>query len=70
MSMSVRIALKEIREARGLSQEELARRIGRSLTLVQKYEYNKQKQVNLEVIDLLCDVLECVPGDLLKKTGA
>lgn len=67
MSMSVRIALKEIREARGLSQEELARRIGRSLTLVQKYEYNKQKQVNLEVLDLLCEILDCEPGEILKR---
>jgi putative transcriptional regulator len=64
--MLVRIALKEVRESRGLSQESLAREIGRSLTLVQKYEYNKQKQVNLEVLARMCEVLSCEPGDLIK----
>ncbi len=63
--MVVKILLKEVRTSRGLSQNELARRLGQSLNNVQKIEYGGVKSVTLETLDGLCRVLECQPGDLL-----
>jgi putative transcriptional regulator len=63
--MTVKIQLKEVRTARKLSQNELARRLGMSLNNVQKIEYGDAKSIPLETLDKLCKVLECHTGDLL-----
>ncbi len=64
--MTVKVRLKEIRTARNISQNELARLLKMSLANVQKIEYGKAKAVPLETLDKLCKVLKCEPGDLLQ----
>lgn len=64
--MTVKVRLKEIRTARKISQNELARLLEMSLANVQKIEYGKAKSIPLDTLDKLCKVLKCEPGDLLQ----
>jgi putative transcriptional regulator len=66
--MAVLITLKKVRESKGISQNELARRTGYSLQNVQKIEQGRVASLTLEALDRFCKVLECFPGDLLEYT--
>lgn len=61
----MKILLKQVREARNLSQNKLAQLIGMSLQNVQRIEYEDAKSIPLETLDKLCEALDCQPGDLL-----
>ncbi len=65
--MIVFIALKKLREAAGLSQNELARKTGYSPQFIQKIEQNKVKSLTLEAAARFCEALNCKPGDLLEE---
>jgi len=65
--MTVEVRLKEMRNARGISQNELARRLEMSLANVQKIEYGKAKSIPLDTLDKLCQILECEVGQLLVR---
>ena len=66
--MSVRFRLDKILKARGnnLSQSELSRRSGLSLTTINAIVLNKSTQVSLATLDSLCAVLGVAPGDLFE----
>ena len=63
--MPVKIMLRELRTARGLSQNALARELGMSLNNIQKMEYQKAKSIPLETIEMICIALKCEVGELL-----
>lgn len=63
--MTVKIKLKELRNNKQISQNELARSLGMSLANVQKIEYNKAKSIPLDTLERLCSVLDCQIGELL-----
>jgi putative transcriptional regulator len=63
--MTVKILLKQVREARNVSQNKLAQLIGMSLQNVQRIEYGDAKSIPLDTLDKLCEALNCQPGDLL-----
>jgi putative transcriptional regulator len=63
--MSVKVLLKEMRMARGLSQNGLAQKLGMTLQNIQKIEYGKSKGIQFDVLGKLCQVLDCQPSDLL-----
>jgi putative transcriptional regulator len=63
--MTVKILLKELRTARNLSQNKLARLLDMSPQNVQRIEYGEAKAIPLETLDKLCSVLRCQPGDIL-----
>lgn len=63
--MPVEIKLKELREAKGLSQNALARQLEMSLGNVQNIEYGKAKSIPLDTLEKLCLALNCEIGDLL-----
>ncbi|MBD2440589.1 helix-turn-helix transcriptional regulator [Nostoc sp. FACHB-110] len=65
--MIVFIALKKLREAAGLSQNDLARKTGYSPQFIQKIEQNKVKSLTLEAAARFCEALDCKPGDLLEE---
>jgi putative transcriptional regulator len=65
--MAVEVRLKEIRNERGISQNELARRLEMSLANVQKIEYGKAKSIPLDTLDKLCKILRCEVGELLVR---
>ena len=64
--MTVKIMLKKIRTERGLSQNQLARLADTSLQNIQKIEYGKTKGIQYEMLNRLCQILQCRPGDLLE----
>lgn len=63
--MPVEVRLKQLREAKGLSQNALARELEMSLANIQKIEYGKAKSIPLDTLERLCLVLDCEIGDLL-----
>lgn len=62
----MKIMLKKLRTARGLSQNQLAQQVGTTLQNIQKIEYGKTKGIQYEMLNKLCYVLQCQPGDLLE----
>jgi transcriptional regulator with XRE-family HTH domain len=58
--------LVNARKARGLTQEEIARRLGRPQSYVSKYERGERR---LDVVEFLevAEALEIAPGELLHK---
>ncbi len=62
----MKIMLKKIRTERGLSQNKLAQLAGTSLQNIQKIEYGKTKGIQYEMLNKLCHILQCNPGDLLE----
>lgn len=63
--MSVIITLKDIRKKREFSQEKLAIASGVSVSYIQKIEQNVIRRVSLDILDKLCEVLDCQVSDLL-----
>lgn len=61
--------IRELRIARGLSQEDLAQAIGRQKALVSKLENGKIK-LNQQYMELLAGALSCALADLLVPAGA
>jgi putative transcriptional regulator len=64
--VAIKIVLAEIREKRGMTQEALAQALNLSLRGVQYLEYSA-KAIKVDLMDQICDVLNCNPGDLFKK---
>ncbi len=62
------LRLRELRLARGLSQEALAQKAGVDRTYVSSVERGR-RNVSLEIIHLLADALGVHPAELLKEPG-
>lgn len=60
----MKVLLKEMRIKRGLSQNELARKVEMSLNAIQHIEY-KARAIQLDTLAKLCEALDCQPGDIL-----
>jgi putative transcriptional regulator len=68
--VAVRFRLHEVlAEREDLSQSELSRRSGVSLTTITAMVLNKTKQVSLATLDALCGALGVEPGELLEREG-
>ena len=70
--MPVRFRLHSLLEERAqhdqrISQSELSRRSGVSLTTINAMVLNKTAQVSLKTIDALCEALSVEPGELLER---
>lgn len=61
----MKVMLKQIRESRGLSQNELARRIAMSAQYIQNIEQGRSKSIPYETLDKFCKVLNCQVGEIL-----
>lgn len=61
------IRLKELAEAKGLNMSQVQRRADLTMGLIRRYWYNDTASVDLRAIDRLCEVLDCEPGDLIKR---
>ena len=61
-----KIELREMRKKRGLTQVELAEACGVPQSTVSRIEAGTTA-INLELLDALCDALECKPGNLIVK---
>lgn len=63
--MQIRTRLKELREAKGLSQNQLARELEMSVGSIQKIEYDQVNSYTKSTLLKLCKALDCTPGDLI-----
>lgn len=64
------LLLREIRQAKGLSQRELAKRAGLRRATIAKAETGKTKGIDYDTLSRLADVLDIAPGDLFGRTVA
>jgi len=64
--MTVRIILKETRQEKGMSREELAFKAGISISYVIKLEQNAASRISLDIYDKLCKALNCKIQDILE----
>jgi transcriptional regulator with XRE-family HTH domain len=58
--------LKKIRQARGLTQEQLAENLGISVRYVQTLEGKNTPNVKLDTLEVLAKALKVKPTDLLQ----
>ena len=65
--MAARFRLRELLEETDLTQSELSRRSGVSLTTINRMALNLTAQVSLATLDSLSDVLGVEPGDLIER---
>lgn len=65
----ITVRLRELRDARGWSQRELARRANITHATVNRIENGKVKSLDLEVLEKLAAALGCDPGYLIVKSG-
>ena len=58
--------LRELREAKGLTQSELAEKAGTTQATVSRLESGDSQRIDFDLIDGICRALKCEPGDLWK----
>lgn len=58
--------LKEVREAKGLTQTELASKSNVSRTLINLIENNKATSITTDTLHKLAESLGCNPSDLIQ----
>lgn len=63
------INLKNLRQAKSFSQHELSQRANIPIQTIQKIEQNRAKVIQLDVLDSLCDALQCEVSDLLIRVS-
>lgn len=56
--------LKEMREANGMSQAELAEKTGLSRTTISKIENNEEVNINTLTIVKICEVFDVQPSEI------
>ena len=56
--------LREIRESKGLSQTELAERVGVAQSMIYQIE-NNIRPISIPILLSSCQILDCTPNDLL-----
>lgn len=61
-----RIRIDELLEQKGMTAYRLAVDSGISHSSLAKLRHNKAQAIRLDVIDRLCEVLECGVGDLIE----
>ena len=58
---------KRKKDGQSITQTELSRKSGVSMTTINAIVLNKTTQVSLKTLDALCGVLKCEPGELLER---
>jgi putative transcriptional regulator len=61
----IEIKLKEIRQNKGFSQNQLAESIGHTLHSVKRMEHGRFKSIPIATLDKLCKALDCSVSDIL-----
>ena len=63
----IELRLRELRQAKGLSQVQLAGLTGIDQAAISRIETGQTQAMDFDVMARLCDALECKPGDLLVR---
>lgn len=65
--MATEFRLKDIMDEKGLTYRKVSTEADVSTNTLYKMAKNKLKMVGVDVIDRLCDYLDCEPGDLIVR---
>ncbi len=61
----IEIQLEQLLTNRGMTAYALAKQAGLHQSVIAKFRHNEAKAVRLDVLERICNVLECEPGELL-----
>jgi putative transcriptional regulator len=64
--MPIIVNLDVMLAKRKMSMNELSERVGITLANLSILKNNKGKAIRFSTLDVICEVLECQPGDLLE----
>jgi putative transcriptional regulator len=64
-----RLRIDELLKERGITAYRLALSAGLTHSTVSRLRHGKATEIRLEVIDRLCEALDCAPGDLIELGG-
>jgi len=62
-----RFRLAELLEAAGMTQTELHLRSRLAYSTINAIVHNKARQISLDTLDAIAEVLDCEPGDLFVR---
>jgi len=63
----IKVQILKLLKERARSKYWLYTQLGMSPTNFKKLAENKTKKISFEMLESLCDILECTPGDILTK---
>lgn len=63
----IKVALDDIMTARKISTQELAEAVGITRANISRMRRGAVTAVRFDTLEALCRVLECEPGDILKR---
>jgi len=63
----IQIRLRQIAEAKNINKSQLSLRAQVGIGVIRRYWNDDSTSVDLRVIDSLCEILDCEPGDLIKR---
>ena len=66
--MAIIIRLDKMMADRKMSLNELAERVGMSNVNLSNLKTGKMKGIRFETMNVICEALECQPGDLFEYT--
>ena len=64
---AIEIRLRELRKVRGLTQVQVAEQTGIDQSQISRIESGETTGMDFSVMERLCTVLRCEPGDLLER---
>ena len=64
--MSIIVNLDVMLAKRKMSMNELSEKVGITLANLSILKNNKGKAIRFSTLDMICEVLECQPGDLFE----
>ncbi len=64
--VAIRVRLRELLKQRGMAQTELQAKTGLGYSTINALYHGKTERVEFATLDVLCEVLGCQVGDLLK----
>lgn len=64
--MPIKIHLDALLQQRGMTQKELAERVGITPANLNIFATGKARAVRFSTLEAICRELDCAPGDLLK----
>ena len=62
----IKLHLKALAAERGITQKAISEQTGVRLATLSAMNHGKVKHIPLDVLEQLCAVLDCQPGDLLE----
>ena len=63
------LTIREWRERRGMTQAQLAERVGVRQATISDLETGQSRRIELDLLDRLSRALRCKPADLLLRKG-